>query len=302
MDIFEIGSYIEAIEKNPSLYEAKNFEERIDVEDFIGFQLSDQLEELLRKTAQPDKEQLYRLRYRAERVKAELEQIDITLFQRLRAKIRTAGYTGKAFRDLVNAYVGFHSGDDESQADTGYDNLDTFLNGLFLFQPFPEQTKDPEPEMVYYQKTPARIVFELVEQAHFEKGDVFFDVGAGLGQVAILVNLLAGIKARGIEFEPAFCDFARHCAAECHLSDVTFINVDAREADYSGGTVFFMYTPFRGEMLEAVLALLKKESLQRKIKIITYGPCTAQVALQTWLEPATPVNSNIYRLMVFSSM
>jgi hypothetical protein len=29
---------------------------------------------------------------------------------------------------------------------------------------------------------------------------------------------------------------------------VEFINVDARQADYSEGTVFFMFTPFRGEI------------------------------------------------------
>jgi SAM-dependent methyltransferase len=224
-----------------------------------------------------------------------------SLFQQLREGIRRGRYRGAAFNRMVRKYVDFKINSKGHPEETGYDNLDAFINGLSLFRPMPEQTKALEPEMVYYQKTPARIVFELVEKAHFGKEDVFFDLGSGLGQVAILVNLLAEIPARGIEFEPAFCDYARNCAAELNLSNVTFINVDARAADFSEGTIFFMFTPFQGEILQAVLAALRKESLQRKIKIITYGPCTARVALQNWLEPITPLADNIYTLEVFSS-
>jgi len=165
----------------------------------------------------------------------------------------------------------------------------------------PGQTKDLEPEMVYYQKTPARIIFNLAEKSHFMKEDVFFDLGSGLGQVAILVNLLTGIKVKGIEFEPAFCDYARNCATELNLPNVAFINSDAREADYSRGTIFFMFTPFKGEILQKVLEILRKESLLRKIKIITYGPCTAQVALQSWLKLAAQQDDNIYKPGIFTS-
>jgi len=299
MAIFEIQSYIEATEKDSSLYEEKNFDKRIEVIDFIGFQVIDQIGELLRKTAQP--EGLMLLRYRAEKIKAELEEIDIKLFQRLLRAIRAGGYRGNEFKNLIREYVDFNSDHTEQLEETGYDNLDLFINELSLFQAMPEQTRDLEPEMVYYQKTPARIVFELVERSSFRKEDVFFDLGSGLGQVAILVNLLAGITVKGVDFEPAFCEYARNCAAELNLSNVSFTNVDARKADYSGGTIFFMFTPFRGEILREVLEMLRKESLLRKIKLITYGPCTAQVALQSWLDPATPGDNTVYTPGIFSS-
>jgi SAM-dependent methyltransferase len=298
--IFEILSYIEAIEENSLLYEEKNFDKRIEVIDFLEFQVIDQIDDLLRKTAQAD--QLILLKYRAEKVKSELEEIDINLFQILQANIRIEEYIGKEFKDLINEYVNFNLDNNEHQEEAGYDNLDIFINRLFPFQTMPEPTKDLEPGMVYYQKTPARIVFELVEKSHFNKEDVFFDLGSGLGQVAILVNLLAGITAKGVEFEPAFCEYARDCAAELNLSNVTFINVDARKADYSEGTIFFMYTPFKGEILQEVLEILRTESLVRKIKIITYGPCTAQVASQSWLDIAVPKDDNIYKLGIFTSV
>lgn len=295
MFIFKLQSYIEALEQDASLYEKKNFEKRSEAIDFIEFQLMDQIDEFLPETTSPD--QLLQLRQHAEKVRSALEETDQQLFQDIQSDIRLGRYDGTAFKALINEYVDFNVNDNG----IGYDNLDVFINGLSLFQTMPEQTKDLEPEMVYYQKTPARIVFELVETSSISHHDVFFDIGAGLGQVAILVNLLAGITTKGIEFEPAFCNYARDCAAELNLSDVTFINVDAREADYSEGTIFFMFTPFRGEIMEAVLEILRRESLQRKIKIITYGPCTAQVALQNWLNAAIAEESNTYKLSVFSS-
>lgn len=289
MTILEIQAYIDGIGKNAALYEEKNFDQRMEVEDFLGLLVPDQ----------PD--QLSLLHARTEKVRSELEEIDKKLFQQLREGIRLGRYSGKEFKNLIREYVDFNVAGNEQLDEMGYDNLDIFINGLSLFQPMPEQSKALEPEMVYYQKTPARVIFEMVEKIPFRKEDVFFDLGSGLGQVAILVNLLAGITVRGIEFEPAFCDYARDCAAELNLSNVTFINVDARKADYTEGTIFFMFTPFRGEILQAVLAALRKESLKRKIKIITYGPCTAQVALQNWLEPITPLADNVYTLEVFRS-
>jgi len=297
--IFEIQTYIAAIEKDSLIHEEKNFNERMEVIDFTGFHIIDRIEGPLLKTAHPD--QLLSLKCRAKKVKAELEQIDVELFQSLRAKIRIGGYKGEEFKSLVRQYVDFNLDDNEHQAEPGYDNLDIFINGLISFQAMPGQTRALESEMVYYQKTPARIVFELAEKSHFVKEDVFFDLGSGLGQVAILVNLLTGIKVKGIEFEPAFCAYAEDCAAKFNLSNVTFINVDARKADYSEGSIFFMFTPFWGEMLQEVLEILRKESLRRNIKIITYGPCTAQVALQSWLNFAGPKDDNIYKLGVFSS-
>jgi len=298
--VLEINSHIEEIENDLSLYEENNFEKRIDAIDFIEFHVIGWIEgEFLLKADQPA--QLLQ-KHRAEKLKADLEKIDVGLFQQLRADIRTGRYTGKEFKDLVNEYIDFNLGDNERQEESGYDNLDLFINGLFPPLTIPEQTKELEPGMVFYQKTPVRIVFELVEKAHFTKEDVFFDLGSGLGQVAILVNLLTGIKVRGIEFEPAFCDYARRCAEALNLVNVEFINADARSADYSEGTVFFMYTPFSGEMLQEVLEVLRKEALSRKIKIITYGPCTAQVAMQSWLDLAGPKNPHLYKLAVFTSL
>jgi hypothetical protein len=123
----------------------------------------------------------------------------------------------------------------------------------------------------------------MIEKADFKPEDVFFDLVSGLGQVTILVNLFTSVISRGVEFEPAFCEYAKARADELHLNNVDFIHTDARYAHYTSGTVFFMYTPFEGRMLSDVLQNLKGLAKSKRIKIFTYGPCTTEVARQNWL-------------------
>jgi SAM-dependent methyltransferase len=155
--------------------------------------------------------------------------------------------------------------------------------------------------MVYYQPTPARVILELVEKADIGGGDVFYDLGSGLGQVPILVNLLTGARAVGVEFEPAYCEHAQECARRMNLSQVAFVNLDARVADYADGTVFFMYTPFEGQLLQEVLGRLRDEARKRVLRVCTYGPCTRQVSGQDWLWPVGQRAERVYELAVFRS-
>lgn len=294
-----IKSCIEAIDQSSFLANKRNFNGRIEAIDFIEFQIAGQLEALLQKTNQ--QQELILLRQNAEKVKRRLEEINDKLIRKLRKDIRAGRYSAKSWQQMLDKHLDFNLGSGECTYEAGYDNLDILINALLSFGAMPEQTKELQPEMVFYQKTPARVVFELVEKAHFDKGDVFFDLGSGLGQVAILVNLLSGVAACGVEFEPAFCNYARQCARRLNLANVTFLNEDARKADYRKGTVFFMYTPFEGKMLQEVLAILRMEAQSRRIRIFTYGPCTPLLALQDWLDFSGSDAGNIYAAGVFDS-
>lgn len=297
MVIYEIQAAIEAVGKNAALYEETNFDRRVEAIDTIEFNIIDRLEGLL-QTSHPPEELLF-LKQKAAQVKRQLEAVDESLFRRLRADLRAGAGRGTGFKGLIEAYVGRDASSRRSLDEPGYDNLDLFINGLLLGRPIPAETKAREPEMVYYQQTPFRIIFELVEKAQLTKEDVFYDIGSGLGQVSIVVNLLSGAAARGIEFEPAYCAYASQCAADLNLSRVAFIQADARTADYSEGTVFFMYTPFEGSMLQEVLARLRGVAQRRRISLFTYGPCTPQVARQSWLKG---VGDHLYKLGVFRSL
>lgn len=294
----EIELDIETIEQNGALYAEANFDSRVEALDHIEFHLIERIEGLLRtahSTHPPEK--LLALKRRAQSLKRRLEAIDDALFRRLRADIRT----GAALKDLIDDYVGRDTRGRRPHAAMGYDTLDLFINGLLLTQAIPTETKTREPEMVYYQQTPARIILDLLEKAHLTPDDVLFDLGSGLGHVPILVNLLSGAAVRGIEFEPAYCAYASRCAADLNLSRVTFIQADARSADYAEGTVFFMYTPFVGRILQDVLEKLRGEAGRKKIRLFTYGPCTPDVSRQSWLMSEDPRGDPLYELGVFRS-
>ena len=276
----EILSDIEAIVKNGKLYQGKNFNLRLQAIDFVEFHVIDRINVFM-ESADPF-DQMNFLKEYAEKVKRNLQDVDTRMFHQLRTKISQDDHKGKLLMEMIDEHFDYNLSAFQQEA-TGYDNLDMFLNGLLTNQHPPVETKDREPEMVYYQKTPARIILELIKRAEFKPDDVFFDLGSGLGHVAMMVNLLTSVISKGVEFEPAFCGYAKACAADLNLSHVNFINMDARYADYSSGTVFFMYTPFEGKMLQDTLQNLSREAKKRKIKIFTYGPCTPEVAKQNWL-------------------
>ncbi|MFD2717242.1 class I SAM-dependent methyltransferase [Hymenobacter monticola] len=300
MPAAEIATELVRLEQNPAIREELNFAARADALDYLEFHLIDRLASLGTDIGPAAGVGL--LQQRAERLQQQLEAIDAALFQRLRVEIRAGYHRGAAFRALAEQCVGFPIASRRLHAPAaGYDVLDEFTNGLFQLRALPLETTAREPEMVHYQKTPTRIVFELVEQAAFAKEDVFVDVGAGLGHVPLLLSLLSGVRARGIELEPAYVAIAAGWAADLGLSRVTFKQADARWANYSEGTVFFLYTPFGGRMMAEVMERLRAESQRRRITLFTYGPCTLEVARQPWLQGVGAGEMNADRLAQFKS-
>jgi SAM-dependent methyltransferase len=275
----EIKSDLRVIENNGSLYEDSSFVDRAEALDVLEFHIIARIESALQTTDRV--RELTALKQRAELLAQRLEETDERLFQRLRSDIRSGHYTGADLKHQLNEYA--ERAANATDQDVGYDALDTFVNGLLAIGVAPEETRDREPEMVAYQPTPARVLLELVEKVDLGKHDVFYDLGSGLGRVPILVNLLTGARTKGVEFEPAYCHYAQQCAKGLNLSRVEFVNLDAREADYSDGSVFFLYTPFEGQLLQAVLDMLRELSGKRALKVCAYGPCVPQVSNQEWL-------------------
>jgi len=300
MVIREIQADLEAIEQNATLYEEANFASRAEALDYLEFHVLDRIEGLLQTITYST--ELFTLKQQAEGMKRRLEAVDATLFQRLRMDIRAGRCRGASLLALLNTYAERGANDEQAQPEIGYDNLDVFTNGLLPDLALPAETQTREPEMVFYQKTPARIIFELVEKGQLTDDDVFYDLGSGLGHVPILVNLLSGATTKGVEVEPAYCAYAIACATELNLSRVSFIQADARTADYSDGTVFFLYTPFEGRMLQVVLERLRAEAQRRSITLFSYGPCTLHLAQQDWLSCADITAVGVYKLAEFRSL
>jgi hypothetical protein len=165
----------------------------------------------------------------------------------------------------------------------GYDAMDALISGVFMMKPVAQPTRQLALDMVAYQPTPARVILDLATSARFSTGDLFCDLGSGLGHVVMLVHLIGGVRARGIELEPVYCDYSRRCAAALGLSGVEFLNSDVTDASLVEPTHFFLYTPFTGHLLSEVLMMFRNEAVERSFDLFTYGPCTPAVAEQSWL-------------------
>jgi hypothetical protein len=273
-------SEIEKIRNDRTLFCEMNFNSRMEAIDYLEFHIIDRLHALIEDGHATDQMKIQE-EY-AQKVKRQLEEVNNKVFLLFRKKIQE-GYKGKVLMNLIDEYFDNNVSAFIHKDITGYDNLDIFLNGILNDQMLPLQTKERESGMIYFQKTPAGIILALIERAEFKPTDVFFDLGSGLGQVSILVNLLGSVISNGVEIEPAYYNYAKSSVDALHLSDVEFTLADARNADYSSGTIFFMYTPFEGKMLLEVLENLQGEAKKRGIRIFTYGPCSLEVAKQIWL-------------------
>lgn len=236
----------------------------------------------------------------AETLAATLTQINDGLFTRLRQGVRAGDLRGQPLRAYIEPFTD-HSQPTNDHIYTSYDGLDELLDGLFALPMAPAPILMPVAEMVHCEETPARAILDLIDQCALGPQDVFYDLGSGLGQVVMLVHLLTGVKAKGVEFEPAFCAFANQQATVLGLTAVDFINADARTADYSDGTVFFLFTPFRGQILHDVLARLEQAARQRPIRLCTFGSCSPLVAEQGWLRSRSADPYHEYKLIVFES-
>jgi SAM-dependent methyltransferase len=115
--------------------------------------------------------------------------------------------------------------------------------------------------------------------------DVFVDLGAGSGKVVLLAHLLTGARAYGVDLQPPLVSHARDAAAALGCEAVGFEVADARDADFADGTVFFMYLPFTGPVLEAVMQRLRAVAERREIVVCSLG---LELAAWDWLAPHPP--------------
>jgi hypothetical protein len=238
-----------------------------------------------------------RILQRAKALRTRLEAANAELYQSVRADIVRGGQP----RELLH-WLGDSACQNESKGPLpglGFDYRDELVSEVLQLCEPSEPNFLPSPEMVFYQPTPVRHILHLIAATGLAEDDVFVDLGSGLGHVPLLVSMVTGAQSLGIEVQAAYVASALECAQRLHLSRVRFIPQDAREADLSSGTVFYLYSPFNGSILTDVLSALRMESTRRSIKICSLGPCTRTVANETWLKASALRDAG--RITVFDS-
>ena len=277
-----LANLLEQLEHDRSLLEAGQLRQRVDALDKLEAYLSDEARVGIA------------LQQRARSICAELEAINCRLYEALRRSIQRGEAGGRLLEWMPD-----RNGAGDLTDQRGYDYLDDLICGVLqLEEPSPEFTRLGS-EMVGYQPTPARHIFDFIERTALTERDCLIDLGSGLGHVALVASICSGARCTGIELEPAYVDCARKCARSLRLNNVRFLQGDARAANLSSGTLFYLYTPFTGGVLRKVLNSLRREANQREIRIGTFGPCTRMVADEEWLSVIGVLEPE--RISLFSS-
>ena len=287
-----LQSLVSELEHDRSLDEPHRLRRRIEVLDRLDAYLSDgQVSAVVPESIGAA------LYHQARAIYAKVESANFILYQAIRHDIQRGAGPDKLLHWVPKS--GRSSTPASLVNGQGYDYLDELISGVLQFRRPPPEVAPLAAEMVFYQPTPARHIFDLIDRIALTEQDLLIDLGSGLGHVPLLVSICTGARCIGIELEAAYVDCARQSAQSLNLNNVTFIQRDARESDFSGGTVFYLYSPFIGTILRAVLNSLRQEAVSREIRICTFGPCTGIVAEEQWLKAAETVE--IDRIAIFRS-
>ncbi len=293
MDLEAAQARLAVLEGDGALHDVDNLRSRISALNFLA-EIADYA------GWRPPGEGWGTLLPRAQALRQRLTALNEQLFANFRQSIRAGHYSQTDLRQRFDRYTDYVPGQ-KGSLHVGPDQLDVLVDGVLGLTPAASPGKAMPPEMNRYEPTPARAVLDLVDQVTWDSHDVFYDLGSGLGRVVILVHLLTGLSAKGVELDSALCDQARQAAQSLNLSRIEFIQRDVREVAYSQGTVFFLFTPFKGSLLRAVLDTLRQEGQRRRITLSTYGPCTFEVAREPWLHGLTEAALHNYRIALFQS-
>jgi SAM-dependent methyltransferase len=132
---------------------------------------------------------------------------------------------------------------------------------LDIAYPPQEQTSLPREAIPYCPSGLAEIVF-MLSHADLGPGKTFVDLGAGLGKVVLLVAMLTGARAVGIELDPLLVLEARSAARSLNLDHACFLEGDIRDVQLPPTDVYYMYIPLIHS--RAVVERLTASSRERR--------------------------------------
>ena len=294
-----LAAQLAAIQHDASLVEPGSFVARDVTLQHLRSQIAC-LDELIAAANPGEQQRLSNLKRDALRAISLLQEADAQLFAAYRHQIREGTLSPSAFRALLHGCALPNL--PETWTDPPrYDHLDRLLDGILQIDAPPSSLFPIGPEMIPYQATPLRILLDMADRLALTPDDVFYDLGAGLGRVVFGMALMSPGHMKGVEVEPAYVEYAQQRAQELNLGRVSFVNADVRALDYADGTVFFLYTPFKGATLRHVLALLRVQARRHRIRVCTYGPGTLEVQDEDWLTSDDDPERDIHYVTIFES-
>lgn len=145
---------------------------------------------------------------------------------------------------------------------------DAWLDLVLGLDALPDDGPELPRGCVPYLPCSVDALLRMVDHADVQASDVFVDVGAGVGRSAVLVHLLTGAAAIGLEIQPGLVRSSLDLKTRLN---VVYSPVEGDAARLIGfittGSIFFLYCPFSGQRLEDVLDGLEAIARARPIRV-----------------------------------
>jgi SAM-dependent methyltransferase len=170
-----------------------------------------------------------------------------------------------------------------------FDERDAWIDEVLGFERPPADIPDLPQGSVPYLPCGVNEILALVRDVPVRPEDEFVDLGSGLGRVVILVHLLSGARARGVEIQEPLVRSARARSAGLGLAGVSFVHANAADTELDGA-VFFFYAPFNGQMLADVLRRVEHVARRRPIVVCAVG---LEFRGVPWLKPRQSANVSL---------
>ncbi len=224
MDLATILAELESLLNRPMLFDEREVGPRAAAIDFLRFAAGSIRAYERSHGVASTTQHLYA---EATRLEHALREVDRAFFEKIRDDIRSGRLVGSRLRRFCDRFTSYEPHRD-THLHVGLDPLDTLVAGVLHSTPPPQPTGPLEPGMVAFQPSPMSVVLELVDQTPMGADDVFYDLGSGLGDIALMVHLLTGVRTYGVEIDPGLCTYAQDQATALGLSGIMFINADVR--------------------------------------------------------------------------
>lgn len=145
------------------------------------------------------------------------------------------------------------------------------------------------PDGLGHQTLPYRATWAVLRSLDLNESDVFVDIGCGKGRAVCCAARFGIREAIGVEADIGRSEIARKNAQRMRgrKAGITILNMPAQQADFSRGTVFYLFNPFGPATLGQVLERIRASVLAnpRPIRIVYACPRQEQVLGDSgWLE------------------
>ena len=125
-----------------------------------------------------------------------------------------------------------------------------------------------------YEPTPYCVLQALSNSGYINKRDVIIDFGCGKGRVDFFLAYSNKAKMIGVEYDERLYNRALdNLSTSINSNKVSFVNICASLfQNFDEVTAAYFFNPFSVEVLEKVIANIKKFKKDKEIKLFFYYP------------------------------